>query len=351
RQGRERLGVIKWKEEKGIECMKELEERIREVLENRDNERGKEWKERGWWDRECKEKKKGVRRVLREWRKGKGGGEVYRKEKNKYKELCEAKKKEDNERWERKVEGAKEEKQVWDIVNGERKRWRGINKGIEMQEWEVYFKDLLGGVEGRVIWGKGERRGQGRERELSREELRKVTRNLTDGKAMGVDRIPNEVWKYGGGENIEEEGGSLAHVCWEEVSGNIGKGEKLEGWEKERRQYFEDRGVEVGSWQRGELEGGVNFEDLLERDRVMQKEERWEKIRESRFNRWYGWVKGKGVPAYLGNGWGEGRWRRVARFRLGNEVRDGRYWEGEEERKCRFCGNGGGNMGARVGRM
>ncbi|KYN22000.1 hypothetical protein ALC57_05612 [Trachymyrmex cornetzi] len=125
------------------------------------------------------------------------------------------------------------------------------------------------------------------------------------------------------------------------------KGEKLEGWEKERMQCFED----VGSWQRGELEGGVNFEDLLERDRVMQKEERWEKIRESRFNRWYGWVKGEGVSAYLGKGWGEGRWRRVARFRLGNEVRDGRYWEGEEERKCRFCGNGEGNMGARVGRM
>ncbi|KYN22002.1 hypothetical protein ALC57_05614 [Trachymyrmex cornetzi] len=90
-----------------------------------------------------------------EWRKGKGGG-VYRKEKKEYKELYEAKKKEDNKRWERKVEGAKEEKQVWEIVNGERKRWIGMNKGIKMHEWEVYFKDL-GGVEERVISGKGER--------------------------------------------------------------------------------------------------------------------------------------------------------------------------------------------------
>ncbi|KYN11483.1 hypothetical protein ALC57_16363, partial [Trachymyrmex cornetzi] len=36
---------------------------------------------------------------------------------------------------------------------------------------------------------------------------------------------------------------------------------------------------------------------------------------------------------------GEGRWRRVARFRLENEVREGRYWESEEERECRLCGS------------
>lgn len=28
---------------------------------------------------------------------------------------------------------------------------------------------------------------------------------------------------------------------------------------------------------------------------------------------------------------GESRWKRVARFRLGNEMREGRYWEEEEE--------------------
>lgn len=34
----------------------------------------------------------------------------------------------------------------------------------------------------------------------------------------------------------------------------------------------------------------------------------------------------------------ESRWRRVARFRLGCEMRGGRYWEGKEERRCRLCG-------------
>lgn len=27
----------------------------------------------------------------------------------------------------------------------------------------------------------------------------------------------------------------------------------------------------------------------------------------------------------------------IARFRLGSEMREGRYWEGEEKRKCRIC--------------
>ncbi|KYN08822.1 hypothetical protein ALC57_19069, partial [Trachymyrmex cornetzi] len=81
-----------WREERGNENMKETEERIREVLGNIVKERCKEKKGRGWWDKECREKKEGVRRVLRE------------------KELCEAKKKEENERWERKVEGAKSER-------------------------------------------------------------------------------------------------------------------------------------------------------------------------------------------------------------------------------------------------
>ncbi|KYN12428.1 hypothetical protein ALC57_15395 [Trachymyrmex cornetzi] len=107
-----------------MECMKETERRIRELLGVIEKERGKERKVRGWWDRECREK----RGVLREWRK----------------ELCEAKKREENERWERKVEVARNESQVWEIVNGERKRRKEINKGIEMKEWEDISKSCWG---------------------------------------------------------------------------------------------------------------------------------------------------------------------------------------------------------------
>lgn len=48
-------------------------------------------------------------------------------------------------------------------------------------------------------------------------------------------------------------------------------------------------------------------------------------------------VRSEGVPSYLKKDWGESRWRRVARFRLGCEVRESRYWLEEEKKLCRLC--------------
>lgn len=58
-----------------------------------------------------------------------------------------------------------------------------------------------------------------------------------------------------------------------------------------------------------------------------------------RYNTWYKRIKGEGLSGYLKKGWSKVRWRRVARFRMGNEMRESRYWEDEEKRKCRLCGN------------
>jgi len=80
------------------------------------------------------------------------------------------------------------------------------------------------------------------------------------------------------------------------------------------------------------------FYKLEERDRERQREERWDKIVASKYNKWYREVIEQGIPGYLKKGWGENRWRRIARFRLGNEVKGGRYWEEEDERRCRLCG-------------
>lgn len=41
-----------------------------------------------------------------------------------------------------------------------------------------------------------------------------------------------------------------------------------------------------------------------------------------RYNRWYGTIKNEGVLGYLKKGWGESRWKRIARFKLGNEMRE-----------------------------
>ncbi|KYN14632.1 hypothetical protein ALC57_13162 [Trachymyrmex cornetzi] len=60
---------------------------------------------------------------------------------------------------------------------------------------------------------------------------------------------------------------------------------------------------------------------------------------ESLQERYLRWVLGvERTPGYLVRE--ELQREKVARFRLGNEVKEGRYWEEEEERKCRLCGSG-----------
>lgn len=69
----------------------------------------------------------------------------------------------------------------------------------------------------------------------------------------------------------------------------------------------------------------------------MQRMERWEKINNSKYNRWYKYIKGEAVPGYLKKAWGESRGKRVVRFRLGSSVKGKKYWKREEKKKCRLC--------------
>jgi len=108
-----------------------------------------------------------------------------------------------SERWTELARKAKSERQVREVVNKERKGRRGIDGRIKGEEWVEYFKELLGGVERKVVRGiRGERRGDV-EPEISRGEIRKALGKLKDGKAMGGDGIQGEAWKYGG-ERTEE---------------------------------------------------------------------------------------------------------------------------------------------------
>jgi hypothetical protein len=88
------------------------------------------------------------------------------------------------------------------IVNKGRKKRKGINDGIEEEEWKEHFMRLLGGVEHRVREGDG-KRGEGEEEEISREEIREAINKIKDGKAAGANGVPGEVWKYGG-ERVTE---------------------------------------------------------------------------------------------------------------------------------------------------
>ncbi|XP_077273093.1 uncharacterized protein LOC143903409 [Temnothorax americanus] len=175
--------------------------RIRKVIEENKNERGRRDKKNGrrWWDKECKEKKREVRKELRKWRKGRGEVERYREERKEYREMCKRKKKEEKERIIREIGEAKTEGKVWELISRVRKKRKRINEKIKMKEWREYFMELMGGMENKVLKGEG-RRNRQKEEKIELEEVRNVIKKLKAGKAIGNDGIPNEAWKFGGEE-------------------------------------------------------------------------------------------------------------------------------------------------------
>lgn len=113
---------------------------------------------------------------------------------------------------------------------------------------------------------------------------------------------------------------------------------------KKREEYYKGLGWLVGKIE-GREKGELRGEELVGRERNMQREERWRKIRESKFNKMYGRIKGAGIPEYLKKDWKEERWQRMARYILGEEMRGNKYLEREENRKCRVCWEGGTCLG------
>ncbi|KYN19111.1 hypothetical protein ALC57_08555 [Trachymyrmex cornetzi] len=94
-------------------------------------------------------------------------------------------------------------------------------------------------------------------------------------------------------------------------------------WNFEKRMR-EGKGNELARecWKemRERMEGGKRKEEFIELEKVdkeKQREERREKIRNSRFNRWYGRVKKEGMPVYLKKIWAGNRWKRMVNYRLG----------------------------------
>lgn len=62
-----------------------------------------------------------------------------------------------------------------------------------------------------------------------------------------------------------------------------------------------------------------------------------EKINKSKYNKWYKRTKKRSVEI-LKEKMRKSSWRRIARFKLGNEMRESRYWKEKKSRKCRLCG-------------
>lgn len=70
--------------------------------------------------------------------------------------------------------------------------------------------------------------------------------------------------------------------------------------------FFEDRGMGIEEVEGRRERGGLDFGELIKEDRDLDRKERWEKTRESRYNKWYSMIKRKGIPGYLKR-WEESR--------------------------------------------
>lgn len=115
------------------------------------------------------------------------------------------------------------------------------------------------------------------------------------------------------------------------------KGKGIGGWEGEKKEFFENKGLKLEEGERRREKGRDWFGVWMAGKKRRQKEEKWKRIKELKFNGWYKVVKREGISEYLEKGWGESTWSRVATFRLWSEMKEVRYWETEEWRRCSLC--------------
>lgn len=70
-------------------------------------------------------------------------------------------------------------------------------------------------------------------------------------------------------------------------------------WEKERREFMGERGWRIEEVERLREVRKLRGEKLYEKEKRRQSEERWKKIRMTKFNSWYGRVKEEAIQGYL----------------------------------------------------
>ncbi|CAD6215388.1 GSCOCG00011178001-RA-CDS [Cotesia congregata] len=163
------------------------------------------------------------------------------------------------------------------------------------------------------------RKGGGRKRKiawrLKEKELKEVGRYTYLGYVLRANGDQ--------GEHVRERMGKGARIL-----GQVwGLGKRKFGKDRAKRLWLFDKlvwsvmsyGVEIWGWKcREEIE------------RIQERYLRWvlgvsRRVAEARSNRDFKFIKGPGIPGYLKKGWSEERWSRVARFRLGDALKRGRY--------------------------
>jgi hypothetical protein len=98
----------------------------------------------------------------------------------------------------------------------------------------------------------------------------------------------------------------------------------VEKTKRKRKKFYQRNGYASEEVERLSTEGIWMSAELSERSKDTDKQERRERIKESRYNRKYERCMREEIPEYLGRERGKER-KMMARFRCGNEGRKNRY--------------------------
>ncbi|KAJ3621253.1 hypothetical protein MTP99_003406 [Tenebrio molitor] len=103
---------------------------------------------------------------------------------------------------------------------------------------------------------------------------------------------------------------------------------------REREKYYQRNGYASEEVEGLRAKGRWMNVELSERDKDTDKQERRERIKESKIQQGYGWCMTK---EYLGRESIKER-KMMAKFRCGKEERENRYWmEGEEKERAKYA--------------
>lgn len=75
----------------------------------------------------------------------------------------------------------------------------------------------------------------------------------------------------------------MGRKYWEEIRGRATAEAMLSDWEREREEFFRERGMDLS---RLEMREGRERWILEKKDRALQREERWQRVEGSRYNKW-----------------------------------------------------------------
>lgn len=150
---------------------------------------------------------------------------------------------------------------VWSVVSYEAEIW-------EWKKWET-----VEGLQNRYIrWVLGVDKTPGY---LVRENMQ---RDLLRGRAS------KRAWEFE--EKLEKkERSEIARKCLMEVRSRKLERVSLSDWEKERIRFYRNREVSMVEMKEAKKREKWRVRELIVTEKRMQKEERWERIRKSRYNK------------------------------------------------------------------